>query len=147
MLGGYLENVTRLNNVEGYAAILVDPDEVRARKALHLPGISASDAFARLKLPRSTGWELANRENSPRLQPITIDGLNGQHRFYRFSEDDVAAFASEYTTEIRVANAHGIEKKDIVKQLKKRGVRTVLGRVEIGLEIYRVQDIPVLETA
>ncbi|WPY96814.1 TniQ family protein (plasmid) [Limimaricola variabilis] len=145
VLGGFLQHVMRLQGEEGYAAILVDPAEVRTAKAEHLPGISASDAFARLKLPKSTGWDLVHREESPRLQPIVINGQNGQHRFYRFSEDHVAAFASEYTTEIRVANANGIEKKDVVKRLKMRGVRPVLGQVDIGLDMYRAQDIPTFE--
>lgn len=147
VLGGFLQNLTRLEDVEGYGAMLVDPVEIRSAKAQHLPGISASDAFARLKLPKSTGWELVHREESPRLQPIVINGQNDQHRFFRFSEDHVAAFASEYTTEIRVANANGIEKKDVVKRLRMRGVRPVLGQVDIGLDIYRTQDIPTFEPA
>lgn len=147
VLGGFLRNVARLKDVEGYAAILVDPVEIRSAKAQHLPGIAASDAFARLKLPKSTGWVLVHREESPRLQPIVIDGQNGQHRFFRFREDYVAAFASEYTTEIRVANANGIEKKDVVKRLKMQGVRPVLGQVDIGLNMYRTQDIPTFEPA
>ena len=145
VLGGFLRNVARLEDVEGYAAILVDSVEIRSAKARYLPGIAALDAFARLKLPKSTGWDLVHREESPRLQPIVINGLNGQHRFFRFSEDRVAAFASEYTTEIRVANANGIEKKDVVKRLKMRGVRPVLGQVDIGLDMYRAQDIPTFE--
>ena len=147
VLGGFLRNVARLEDVHGYAAILVDPVEIRSAKAQHLRGISASDAFARLKLPKSTGWELVHREESPRLQPIVIDGGNGRHRFFRFSEDHVAAFASKYTTEIRVANANGIEKKDVVKRLKMQGVRPVLGQVDIGLNMYRTQDIPKFEPA
>lgn len=145
VLGGFLQNVMRLEDVEGYAAILIDPVEMRSTKAQHLPGISGSDAFARLKLPRSAGWELVHRKESPRLQPIVIDGRNSKHRFFRFNEDQVAAFASEYTTEIRVANANGIEKKDVVKRLKMRRVRPVLDRVDIGLNLYRAQDIPTFE--
>ena len=67
--------------------------------------------------------------------------------FFRFSEDHVAAFAAEYTTEIRVANANGIEKKDVVKRLRTRGVRPILGQVDIGLDMYRAQDIPMFEPA
>ncbi|MCZ4368836.1 TniQ family protein [Sulfitobacter dubius] len=147
VLGGFLKSVMRLGDVEGYAAILVDPAEIRSAKAQHLPGISASDAFARLKLPKSTGWELANREEGPRLQPIVIDGPSGLHRFFRFCEKKVAAFAAEYTTEIRVANANDIEKRDVVMRLKKRGVRPVLGQGEIGLDVYGSADIPTFEPA
>ncbi|SFR18861.1 TniQ family protein [Poseidonocella sedimentorum] len=147
VLGGFLQNVARIGEVEGYAAILVDPVEIRTQKALHLPGISASQAFARLKLPKSTGWELVHREENPRLEPIVIEGPNRQHRFFRFREDTVAAFASEYTTEIRVANANDVEKKDVVATLKKCGVRPVLGEAEIGLDLYCAAAIPTIEPA
>lgn len=145
VLGGFLKSVMRLGGSEGYAAILVDPAEVRSAMTEHLPGISASEAFGRLKLPKSTGWELTNREEGPRLKPIVIDGPSGKHRFFRLSEEQVGEFASEYTTEIRVANVNGIEKKDVVTRLKKRGVRPILRKVDIGVDIYRAADIPKFE--
>ena len=142
VLGGFLQHVMRLQDVEGYAAILVDPAEVRLAKAEHLPGISATDAFTRLKLPKSTGWELVHRTDGLRLRPITIEGPNGLHRFHRFSEDHVAAFASDFTTEVRIAIENDIEKKDVVKRLKRIGVRPVLSEVDVGLNLYRNADIP-----
>lgn len=145
VLGGFLQNVLRLRGVDGYAAIHVDPDELKILKAMHLPGMSASDAFARLKLPKSSGWALMNREDNPRLRPITIEGRNGEHRFFRFAEEQVTAFASEYVTEVRIANILGLEKKDVRMRLKKRGLRPVLSYIELGLNLYRATDIPLLE--
>ena len=147
VLGGFLPTVVRLNGVEGYAAILVDPDEVRSAKAQHLPGMSATDAFGRLKIPRSSGWELVHREKGPRLRPIVVTGVTGQHRIFRFDEEHVAAFRAEFTTEIRIANAYDMEKKDVVARLKKRGVRPILRTVDIGIELYRTKDIPNLKAA
>lgn len=142
ILAGFLENVARLNGVEGYGAILVEPSEVRLAKARHLPGISASDAFARLKLPKRTGWELVGRSDAPRLQPVVIDSPNGQHRIFRFYEDHIAAFGSNYTTEVRVANANGIEKSEVLNWFGMQGVRPVLDKRQMGLNIYRQRDVP-----
>jgi hypothetical protein len=147
VLGGFLQNVMRLESADGYANILVDPAEIRTNKDLHLPGISAAEAFGRLKIPKSTGWELVGREDNPRLSSIVVEGPSGQHRFYRFSEDCVATFLAKYTTEIRVANANDIEQKDVIKTLKNRGVRPVLSKADIGVDFYRTEDILDFEPA
>ncbi|MGB3627603.1 MAG: hypothetical protein WA989_17370 [Henriciella sp.] len=147
VLGGFAQKAIRLDGIEGYDAIYVDPIELRAQKAMHLPGMSASDAFGKLKLPKPSGWDLAHRQAEPRLAPIIVEGMDGQHRFFRFDEKCVAFFASKYTTEPRIANSNEIEVKDVQARLKRRGVRPVLGKIEIGIDLYRTADIPSFETS
>ncbi len=147
VLGGFAQNVIRLVGIEGYAAIYVDPIELRARKAMHLPGMSASDAFGKLKIPKSSGWDLAKRQAEPRLQPIVVEGTDGRHRYFRFDEQCVDSFASQYTTQPRVANANEIEVKVVHAGLKRKGIKPVLGKIDIGIDLYRVADIPNFETS
>lgn len=147
VLCGFLENVARRRDVDGYAAILVDPDEVRIQIGARMRDLSASSAFARLKLPKSTGWTLVLREDEPRLQPDVVEGENGLHRFYRFTEKSVSAFMSEFTTVARIADEGEIWGEAVASRLKKARVRPALARREVGVDLYRVAEIPEFEPA
>ena len=133
VLGGFLENVIRHNGIAGYAAIFVNPDEVRTQIAAQMSGLSASAVFGKLQIPKSTGWALTHREQGPRLEPVVIGGKNGRHRFYRFTEEAVAAFMSEFTTDARIAVNCEVRPDVMVARLKKARVAPVLARSEIGL--------------
>jgi hypothetical protein len=145
VLGGFLSDVPRLCGVEGYAAILVDPDEVRIQIAALMTGLSASAAFARLNIPKSTGWSLVLRENAPHLKPLVVEGRNGRHNIYRFTEDVVAAFMSEFTTPARIATRYDLQIGVVVNHLKRCRIRPALARREVGIDFYRACDVPAFE--
>lgn len=145
ILGGFIENVARLRGMNGYSAILVDPAEVRAQSNSVLAGVSASAAFGRLKIPKATGWALVDRREWPGLDPLVINGRTRQHQFYRFSEEAVADFMSEFTTEARLATQYNVERRVVVSHIKKARVRPALDASEIGVSIYRAVDMLELE--
>ncbi|MEP0316304.1 TniQ family protein [Hyphomonas sp.] len=147
ILAGFLENITRCNQEEGYAALHVDPLEVRTQAALRLPGISASKAFGRLKIPKSTGWALIDRDEGPSPEVLTIKGPTGRYPIYRFAEESLEAFMSEFITDVRVANAYDVQKLVAVSRMKKAGIRPVIKKAEVGVDFYRVSDIAKLEAA
>ena len=147
ILGGFLANVARLQDVDGIATILVDPVEVRAALVAHMPGVSATAVFGKLRIPKATGWELVHREGEPRLPSMKIEGKNGRHRFFRFDDRAVGFFVSEFTTVVRIANEHDLERKKVVSRLKSRGARPVIRRAEVGVDFYRVADLPEFEPA
>lgn len=144
ILGGFLQNIARLNGLHGYSGVLVDPTEVRRQSEAVLAGMSAFTAFSRLKIPKATGWTLVERRSGPHLDPMVIDGLNGRHRIYRFSEETVEGFLAEFTTEARVATQCDIQRCFAVAHLKKAGVRPALHFAEAGMNFYRVAEIPAL---
>lgn len=147
ILCGFLENVARLSGVEGYAAILVDPEEVRAQVSTVMTGLSASEAFVRLKIPKSTGWALVLGEEGHGLQPKVIEGKNGRHRIYRFAEEVVAEFMSEFITPAQLATDHDLHIGIVINRLKRSRIRPVMPRREFGVDFYRAAEIPELKAA
>ncbi|MGX9856382.1 TniQ family protein [Limimaricola variabilis] len=147
ILAGLLEKVCRHGQDEGYAAIHVDPIEVRSQASIWLPGVSAAAAFAKLKLPKSTCWALVDRKDGARLQPLVVRGPTGKHKIYRFDQETVSDFMSEYTTGVRVANASDVGVGVAESRIRKAGIRPILKRSEIGVDLYRVLDIVNLEAA
>ncbi|MRX50295.1 hypothetical protein GI374_07505 [Paracoccus sp. S-4012] len=141
ILGGFLDGVARLAQVEGYSGILVDPNEVRAQAHRFQQGLSPGEAFGKLKVPKDTGWALVHREGEVALKPLVTIGPSG-HRFYRFDEAEVSGFARRFTTEIRIANGLEVQCNEVVSRLKKDRIRPVLARREIGLDLYRTADLP-----
>ncbi|QFT58931.1 hypothetical protein FIU94_08845 [Sulfitobacter sp. THAF37] len=147
ILGGFLSKVVRLQDVDGVASLHVDPEEVRAAIGTHVPGISASSAFAMLRIPKATGWALTERTVAPHLPSIMVEGKNGRHRFFRFDERAIAKFAEEFTTVVRIANEHDLGRKDVAKTLRRHRVRPAIARDEIGIDFYRVEELPEFELA
>ncbi|SPJ26436.1 hypothetical protein [Palleronia abyssalis] len=145
ILGGFLDNVARLRDGNDYSAILVDPAEVRAQSHSVLAGMCASAAFGRLKIPKTAGWALVGRREGPGLDPLVITGRTRQHQFYRFSEEAVATFMSQFTTEARLATKYDLERRVVVSHLKNARVRPALDASQIGVSIYRAVDMPELE--
>lgn len=147
ILGGFLENIVRLKEIHGYAAILVDPDEVRTQIAAVMQGLSASAAFGQLKIPTSTGWELVFRNDELRLEAQIIEGKKGQHRIYRFAEDAIARFMAEFTTPARIANRQDLQIGIVINKLKRSRVRPVLAQRHVGVDFFREAEIPKFEAA
>ncbi len=147
ILGGFLENVARLRGRKGYSAILVDPAEVRVQSHTVLVGVSASAAFGRLKIPKSTGWALVRLQQGPRLDSIVVEGRTGRHRFHRFAEGTIADFLSEFTTDTRLANKYDVQKRVVIAHLKGARIRPVIDRKETGMDFYKAADIPEFEPA
>lgn len=145
ILGGFLRNVVKLRDIEGYAGILVDPEEVRAQVATIMIGISASAAFGRMQLPKSTGWALTLSDEGPLIKPTVINGKNGRHDIYRFTEQAIADFMAEFTTPTRIASQYGVQIGSVINRLKRSRVRPVLARRHVGIDIYSIDKIPEME--
>ncbi|MEH6787990.1 MAG: hypothetical protein V7673_11775, partial [Paracoccus sp. (in: a-proteobacteria)] len=70
-----------------------------------------------------------------------------RHRIFRFQEEVVAAFASEFTTVARVANKFAVETSVVISRLRQARMKPVLKRDEIGIDLYRTADLPEFELA
>ncbi len=145
ILGGFLTNVARLRKGIGCSAILVDPAEVRSQSRAVLVGMSAFAAFGRLKIPKASGWALVERQDGPRLDPVIIEGRTNQHRIHRFTDESITTFMSEFITDVRIANASGVQKRIAVGHLKKLGIRPAAPYSEIGIYLYQTSDVPEIE--
>ena len=87
------------------------------------------------------------RKDALRLQSQIVEGKNGGHRIYRFTEGAVAGFMSEFTTPARIANRHDLQIGVLINQLKRCRVRPVLARQDVGIDFFRQAEIPELEAA
>lgn len=143
VLGGFLEGVVRLRGVAGVDALLFDPGEVRIAIRDHMPGMSASAAFAELRIPNATGWLLAAHEgDGPVLKSIRITGPNGRHEFPRFDAAELAAFKAKFITVPRIAQAMSVELREVFRLLKRAPVKPAPSKFEVGEDFYCVDDLP-----
>jgi hypothetical protein len=55
ILGGFLTKVARLDGLEGFAAIHVDPDEAKSVVSKVMVDLSAAEAFKQIRIPVSSG--------------------------------------------------------------------------------------------
>lgn len=131
----------------GCSAILVEPAEVRAQSCAVLVGTSASAAFGLLKIPKASGWALVERQDGTRLDPVIVDGRTGQHRIYRFTQEVISNFMSEFITDVRLGNAYDVQKRVAIAHLKRSRVRPAVPHAEIGIYLYRASEIPELKVA
>ncbi|WP_428515269.1 hypothetical protein [Roseovarius sp.] len=142
ILGGFVERVFRLAGQDGLGAIRVDPDEVKRHRGACTAGLSPLAAFSTLKLPRDVGWALVGRcPDEMSLAVSWISCPNEGHRIPRFDREVVAKFKARFTHPARLAEAHDLQIGEVVDRLKRRGIRPLLKRSEIGLDFYRISDL------
>lgn len=110
---------------------------------MHSPG----KVFGRLSIPPETGWALVLAEGGPHIQPVIIEGKNGRHRIYRFEEDAVEAFQSEFTTPAWLANRHDLPVGIVMNQLKRSRIRPAMSRAFCGMDFYRVSRLTEIKAA
>lgn len=138
ILGGFLSRVMRFEGEKGLAAIRIDPAEVRHVLPRVMVGLSPAEAAARLMLPVQSIWALAGAA----LPKDEIHCPNSRHRILRFREEDVAIFRDTYVTGTRIANDLAIERKAAAARLKAARVRPAFSQGQIGIDLYRIDDLP-----
>ncbi|WP_051203053.1 hypothetical protein [Sediminimonas qiaohouensis] len=141
ILGGFLDRVFRLVGQNGIAALRVDPVEVKQHSAFCTPGLSPSEAFRALKIPREVGWCLVER--CPKEVSLAVNWVAcplGDHRIPRFDPAVVADFKSRFTHPARIAEKFDLQNGEVFGRLIRSGVRPVVTRSDIGVDFYRVSD-------
>lgn len=138
VLGGFLERVFRLAGHYGLAALRVDPVEVKRHRSSFAEGLSPMEAFASLKISQNIGWRLVNRD--PKDVRLAVDWIVGPqegHRIPRFDPVVVDDFKDQFIHPARIAELYGLRVGDVIRRLKRRGVRPELSIVEVGENFYR----------
>ena len=139
ILGGFLSNVVRLDGLEGFAAIHVDPRETKTGMSEVMKGLSPVEAFGRIRVPVASGWELVKEGLLP---VVEIPSKRDHHVIYRFRPEDVDAFLGEFTTEAWIGNALDMGLSDLKPEMQAAGVKPFLRKTEIGIRIFRRCDLP-----
>jgi len=138
ILGGFLERVFRRTGQNGVAALRVDPVEVNRQVAVCTEGFSPMAAFGALKIPRDVGWLLTDRCGEEVSLPVHwIAGPSGDRKIPRFDPVILADFKGRYIHPAQIAERYGLRVGEVVGRLKRRGIRPVLPRAEIGVDFYR----------
>lgn len=139
---GFLQHVARVEDVPGIEGMRVCPSEVKKVVKSTLVGMTASEAFAALKLNFDAGWELVDRHPEVvSLKPHRIEGLSPGSEIIRFLPESVAAFDKSFTTLAQIARKGGPDVKELKDLMAKRGVSPAITWSEIGADIYRVSDV------
>ncbi|GAA6202903.1 hypothetical protein NBRC116599_41290 [Aquicoccus sp. SU-CL01552] len=139
ILGGFLSNVVRLDGKAGFEGIRVDPAETKSLVSEVMVGLSPAEAFARIRVPVLSGWELV--EDSV-LRTIEIYPKRGDHVIHRFRPDDIDAFLAEFTTEAWIGNALRMSLDALKLEMKAARVKPFLRKSDIGIRIFRRRDLP-----
>lgn len=139
ILGGFLSKVVRLDGLDGFAAIHVDPAETKSVVSDVMVGLSPAEAFGRIRVPVASGWELVKEGLLP---VVEIPSKRDHHVIYRFRPEDVDAFLAEFTTEAWIGNALDMSLSDLKPEMKAAGVKPFLLKTEIGIRIFRCCDLP-----
>jgi hypothetical protein len=86
-------------------------------------------------------WALTDRDTDPCLRGRDITGPTG-HRFSRFCAQDIAAFLARFRTVAHIATALDRPYREVERRLKACGVRPLPESGEIGIDLYRTDDLP-----
>lgn len=142
ILGGFLERVFRLAGQDGVGALRVDPVEVKSHRGACTGELTPLAAFSSLKIPRDVGWALVDRcPDEMGLAVRWITCPNEGHRIPWFEREVVAEFKARFTHPARLAEAHNLPIGEVAVRLKRRGIRPMLERAEIGVDFYRTGDL------
>ena len=143
ILGGFLDEVARVETETGIAALRVNPAEIRPILEDVMAGLSPRAAFAALKIPHGAGWALTHPDpGAPKLECIRIPCPDPGHEIVRYRPDDIAAFKSTFTTVARIAEVHEMQIKHVWIRLKHANVRPIVRKPDIGVELVRTADLP-----
>lgn len=143
ILGGFLSSVVLLSSEKGYAAMHVDPEEIRLKAKQVLDGVSPSQAALAMRLPVRTVWALLEGPADPmRLPSKLVHGANGRHAFRRISADEVDKFRATYVTPQQIANELEIDRRSLHKSLRYARLRPAISAAEIGVDLYLPDDLP-----
>ncbi|WP_082899084.1 TniQ family protein [Sulfitobacter sp. EhC04] len=142
ILGGFLARVFRLAGQDGIGALRVDPAEVKRNAAVCSLGLSPMSAFGALKIPRDVGWHLVDRH--PQEVSLTIEWIAGpdeNHRIPRFDPKVIADFKALFTHPSRIAERYDRQVGEVIGRLKRKGIRPILAKADVGLNFYRSSDL------
>jgi len=142
ILGGFLSRVFRLAGQGGISALRVDPKEVKALRDIVTENLPPMAAFGELKIPRDVGWRLVDRH--PQKVSLAINWIVGHddsHHIPRFDPIVVADFKALFTHPSRIAECCGLQVEDVMGRLKRKGIRPVLPKAEIGVDFYLSNDL------
>lgn len=142
ILGGFLGRVYRMAGQDGVGALRVDPFEVKRHRGACTAGLSPRVAFSTLKIPRDVGWALVDRY--PDQMSLAVNWItcpNEGHCIPSFGREVVAEFTAQFTHPARLAETHDLQIGEVIGRLKRRGIRPLLERAEIGVDFYRTSDL------
>lgn len=139
ILAGYLKNVVRMIDGQGFDAIYLDPAEAKAIVSEVMIGLSPMEVFGRLRIPVASGWELVQMGILPSQKILTSDG---KHVIHRFPLDAAERFLSEFTTEVHIGAALELGVDGLKQEMKAAGAKPMLLKKEIGARIFRRSELP-----
>ncbi|WP_143076406.1 hypothetical protein [Roseovarius lutimaris] len=101
------------------------------------------EAFEALKIPRDVGWRLVDHHHAVAELTVTeIMCRDTSHRICRFNLENISAFKATFTTPARLAEQHDLQVGEVVGRLKRAGSRPVISKAEVGVDCYRISELP-----
>ncbi|KZX97359.1 MULTISPECIES: hypothetical protein [unclassified Sulfitobacter] len=140
ILGGLLDQVFCIASELGIAALRVEPAEVNARVSSSPWKNSIMDTAGSLKLSPQIVWRLLERHpKEVSMQPKQIDCPTAHHHFPSVDSEEITKFMEQFIHPARIAELCGLRTCEVVSRLKKRGIRPVASKAEVGENFYRTR--------
>jgi len=138
VLGGYLDDVVRLEATGGIDALRVNPEEVKAAVGKISVGMSIGDACRRLHIPIDAGWSLVDRGELPVTR---IQSPNGQHFVTRCRFEDVNDLGERLVNAGRIAPLLDIPATEIEAKLRNHRVKPAFRWADVGTNLFHRDDV------
>ncbi|WP_249219164.1 hypothetical protein [Loktanella sp. SALINAS62] len=144
VLGGFLEKVVSPRDLDGYAAIHVQPSELAQVIGKVLTGFAPSQAAAKIGFPAETFWALIdeNGETPAELPSVTVQPRAGHHIIRRVDLDDFTRFRAQFVKSSDIANHLEVPRALVERDLRRYRVPSAYSAAQIGVALYRVEDLP-----
>ena len=143
ILEGKLSHVSTEPDLEGIAALLVDPEEISRFRVIEDLGHVPYKAFDQLKLRHKVGRTLVDRHGiaEPSLRVMKVRTAAG-NLVPRILDEDLRHFQSTYASHAELCAATGLHHTAVAQELIRSGVEPVFVFEEFGTRIYRRADLP-----
>ncbi|SDZ44029.1 hypothetical protein SAMN05444004_114110 [Jannaschia faecimaris] len=141
ILGDFLSNVAELNGIGGYAAIHVEPAEVGQVIREILPGVSPSQAAAKIGIPAQAVWALIDEDEGAILPSTSILGRTEHHVIRRVMLEDLRQFRDDHVKSGDIANQLETDRRTVERMLRRYRVRPAYSESQIGMNLYRPADV------
>jgi len=138
VLGGYLENVARLEANGGIDALRVNPEEVKSAVGQISVGMSIGDACRRLHIPIDAGWSLVDFGELPVTR---IHSPNAQHFVTRCHLQDVNDLGERLVNAGRIAPLLDIPATEIEAKLRRHRIKPAFRWADVGANLFHRDDV------
>lgn len=143
VVSGQIRRTVRIPGSWGFEGLQFDPKELAWIIDPSPEAMTLTEAYRRLAIPPQIGARLTSgKSGAPLLVTTNLARKPWMKSRVRVMRNDFEHFAETYATLHHLAQETGLRQKQIKDLLDARGVPIAVAPTELGIELYRRDDIP-----